>query len=154
MSQPCRRSSMVGSLHTKPDRATNQRRQRICREPPSACAAPSVSLSLASRWWSTCAIVETVSVGQACHGPATRIFRGKPSAWMVLIRYIPGRVTPGLVSTTISARPVGQQFVGPERRARRELGSRLGHLTIRHSPPHRYLFGKKDDTSGRLPWKM
>ena len=37
----------------------------------------------------------------------------------------------------------------------RETGStRLGHLTIRHSPPHRYLFGKKHDTSGRLPWTM
>ena len=58
----------------------SQRRQRICREPPSACVAPSVSLSLLSRWWSTCAIVETASVGQACHGPATRIFRRKPSA--------------------------------------------------------------------------
>ena len=31
-----------------------------------------------------------------------RVFRGKPSAWMVLIRYLPGRVTPGLVSITIS----------------------------------------------------
>jgi hypothetical protein len=59
---------------------TGQRRQRICREPPSACVAPSVSVSLLSRWWSTCAIVETASVGLACHGPATRIFRGKPSA--------------------------------------------------------------------------
>jgi len=53
-----------------------------------------------------------------------------------------------------SARPVGQLFVGPERQAPQGLGSRLGHLTIRHSPPRRYLFGKKDDTHGRLPWKM
>src|SRR5215467_399008 len=73
---------------------------------------------------------------------------------MVLMRYIPGRITPGLVSTTISARPAGLLFVGPERQAPHDLGSRLGHLTIRHSPPHRYLFGKKHDTSGRLPWKM
>jgi uncharacterized integral membrane protein (TIGR00698 family) len=57
-----------------------RRRQRICREPPSACVAPSVSLSLPSRCWSMCAIVGTASVGRACHGPATRIFRGKPSA--------------------------------------------------------------------------
>jgi hypothetical protein len=82
----------------KPDRTTGQRRQRICREPPSACVVPSLSLSPLSRWWSTCAIVETANVDQARRGPATRIFREKPSARMLLIRYIPGRVAPGLVS--------------------------------------------------------
>jgi hypothetical protein len=137
----------------KTDRTINQRRQRRCRERPSACVAPSVSPSLPSRCWSTCATVKTASFGQARHGAAPRTFPRKPSAWMVPTRYIPGRVTLALVSITISARPVGQLFVGPERPAPRDLASRSGHLTIRHSPLHRYRFGKSDDTRGRRMWK-
>src|SRR5262249_402796 len=86
------------------------------------------------------------------HGPATGILPGKPSARMVLIRDIPGRVLRGLVSTTISARPVGQLFVGPEVQAPHDLASRLRHLTIRLSPASS-VFRKKHVTSGRLPSK-
>jgi hypothetical protein len=106
--EPARRNTLESDdgRGRQPDRTTSQRRQRICLEPPSACVAHSVLLSLLSRCWSTCAIVKTASFGQACHGAALRTFRGKPSAWKVLIRYIPGRVTPGIALTTISARPV------------------------------------------------
>jgi hypothetical protein len=134
--------------------SASQRRQRKCRERPSACVAPSVSSSVLSRCWSTCATVRTASFGQARHGAAPHTFPRKPSAWRVPTRSIPGRVTPGPVSTIISVRPVGQLFAGPARPAPRGLASRLGHLTIRHSPPHRYPFGKNDDTRGHRRWRM
>jgi hypothetical protein len=124
----------------------------ICRERPSACVATSMSLSRLSRCSSTCAIVKTASVGQGRHGAAPRTFPRKPSAWMVPTRSIPGRVTPGHVSTTISARLVGQQFAGPERQPRRDLASRLGCSPIPHSRPQRCLSGRRDDTGGRRPW--
>jgi hypothetical protein len=116
--------------------------------------APSVSSSLPSRCWSTSATVRTASFGQARHGAAPRTFPRKLSAWRVPTKYIPARVTPGPVSTTISARPVGQRFAGRERPAPRDLGSRLEHLTIRRSPLHRCPFGKRDDTRGRLLSRM
>jgi hypothetical protein len=138
----------------KPVRTSRQGRRQICRELPSACVAPSMSLSLPSLSWSTCVIVRTASAGRACHGAAPRTFLQKPSAWRAPTRSTQGRVRPALVSTTVSVQPVGSRFAGPARRVARDLESRLGHSTIRHSPPHRCLFGKNDDTNGRLPWKM
>ena len=129
-------------------------RDATCRERPSACVAPSVSPSPPNRCWSTCATVKTASCGQARHGAAPRTFRTMRSGWMVRTRFIPGPATRGPVSTTISAQPAGRLFAGPARRAPRDLASRLGPLTMPHSLLQRCLFGKKDDTRGRLPSTM
>jgi hypothetical protein len=136
----------------KPVRTSRQGRRRLCREPRSACVAPSVPLSPPSLSWSTCVIVKTASAGQGCHGVAPRTFRLKPSASMVRTGFMRGRATPAPVSITISAQPAASPFAGSGRRAARDLEFRSGCSTIRHSPPRRSLFGKKDDTRGRLPW--